>query len=115
MDFLAIATFFSGVSFLFFGFTCLTTEYMKNEFIRYGYDRERPLTGVLQMLGGAGLIAGYYVSPLLAAAAAAGLALMMAYGFYVRMKIKDTLLMATPAFLYAVLNTYLTVEYVASL
>jgi len=112
MDILTIATYFSGVSFLFFGFTCLTTEYMRNEFIRYGYDRERPLTGALQMLAGAGLILGYFYSPLLVAAAAAGLTLMMAYGFYVRMKIKDTFVMAAPAFLYAALNLYLTVEYV---
>jgi len=84
---------------------------MKSEFIRYGYDRERPLTGVLQMLAGAGLIAGYYYSPLLAAAAAAGLALMMGYGFYVRMYIKDTFLQATPAFLYAVLNLYLAIQF----
>ncbi|MFK8058225.1 MAG: DoxX family protein [Saprospiraceae bacterium] len=111
MDIPAIATFFSGVSFLFFGFTCLTTDYMKSEFVRYGYARERPLTGVLQMIAGVGLIAGFYASPLLAAAAAGGLSLMMTYGFYVRMKIKDTLLMATPAFSYAVLNLYLAIHY----
>jgi len=111
MNIPAIATFFSGLSFLFFGLTCLTTAYMKNEFIRYGYARERPLTGVLQMIAGFGLIIGLYKSPLLAAAAAGGLSLMMTYGFYVRMKIKDTLLMSTPAFCYAVLNLYLAIHF----
>ncbi|THH37693.1 DoxX family protein [Neolewinella litorea] len=111
MDLPAVATYFSGVSFLFFGASCLTSSYMKSEFIRYGHDRERPLTGVLQMLGGAGLIAGFWLMPLLAFAAATGLCLMMAYGFGVRMKIGDSLWAATPAFLYAALNLYLAVHY----
>ena len=111
MEFSTLATFFSGISFLLFGIGCQTSGYMKQEFIRYGYDRERPLTGYLQILGGIGLMLGYYVSPLLATAAAAGLSLMMAYGFGVRMYIRDTLLQATPAFLYAVLNGYLAVHY----
>lgn len=85
---------------------------MKAEFIRYGYDRQRPLTGVLQILGGLGLILGYYMLlPPLAAAAATGLCLMMAYGFGVRMKIGDSLLQATPAFFYAALNMYLAIYY----
>lgn len=88
---------------------------MKDEFIRYGYDRQRALTGYLQMLGGLGLILGYFMSPLLAAAAATGLCLMMAYGFGVRMKIGDSLLAATPAFFYAALNLYLSIFYVGSI
>ncbi|PPK86034.1 DoxX-like protein [Neolewinella xylanilytica] len=111
MAFATLATFFSAISFLGFGISCQTSDYMKREFIRYGYDRERPLTGYLQILGGIGLIAGYYVSPPLAMAAAAGLSLMMAYGFGVRMYIRDTLLQATPAFLYAALNGYLALHY----
>ncbi|WP_116105100.1 DoxX family protein [Lewinella sp. IMCC34191] len=111
MEFSTLATFFSGISFVGFGISCQTSAYMKQEFIRYGYDRQRPLTGYLQILGGIGLIAGYYFSPLLAMAAATGLCLMMAYGFGVRMYIRDTFLQATPAFLYAVLNGYLAFYY----
>ncbi len=114
MEISALATFFSGISFLFFGVSCLTSSYMKSEFIRYGYDRQRPLTGYLQMLGGLGLILGYWLSPLLATAAAAGLCLMMIVGFGVRMKIGDSFLLATPAFLYAVLNLYLSIHYGSS-
>ena len=40
-------------------------------------------------------------------AAAAGLALMMLVAVGVRFKIKDTLLQATPAVFYLVLNAYL--------
>lgn len=112
MDFPTLATFFSGISFLFFGTTCLTTKYMKDEFIRYGYDRQRPLTGCLQILGGLGLLLGFWIpSILLALAAAIGLCLMMAFGFGVRMKIGDSLLMATPAFFYAALNLYLSIYF----
>lgn len=111
MDFATAATFFSGLSFLAFGISCQTSAYMKREFERYGYARERPLTGYLQMAAGAGLLVGYYLSPLLAAAAAAGLGLMMAYGFGVRLYIRDTLRQATPALLYAILNIYLAVHF----
>lgn len=84
---------------------------MKEEFIRYGHDGERVMTGWLQMLGGAGLLIGYWLFTPLAAAAAIGLCLMMSYGFWVRMKIGDSLLMATPAFFYAALNLYLSIVY----
>ena len=115
MELPALATFLSGISFILFGISCQTSEYMKREFIRYGYGRERPLVGVLQLVAGIGLIVGYYVSPLLAAAAAAGLGLMMAYGFGVRLFIRDTFVQAIPALFYAILNIYLAYYYGSSL
>lgn len=111
MDIPAVATFFSGISFLGFGASCLTSSYMKDEFLRYGHDGERALTGILQMLGGLGIILGYYYAPLLAAAAATGLCLMMAYGVRVRIKIGDSALQTTPAFFYSVLNLGLAIYY----
>lgn len=111
MDFATAATFFSGISFVGFGISCQISDYMKQEFVRYGYARERPLTGILQIAGGVGLLAGFYVSPPLATAAAAGLGLMMAYGFGVRLYIRDTWWQAAPAFLYAVLNLYLAFHF----
>ena len=112
MDFPSLATWFSGVSFLFYGLGCLTSPRMKNEFIRFGYARQRTLTGYLQLLGGLGLLVGYgWEVPLLSGSAAAGLGLMMIFGFGVRLKIRDSLLAASPAFLYAVLNGYLSLHY----
>ena len=111
MELSTLATFFSGLSFILFGISCQTSAYMRQEFIRYGYARQRPLVGYLQLLGGAGLIAGYYLWPLLATAAATGLTLMMAYGFGVRVYIRDTFLQATPALLYTLLNLYLALHY----
>jgi hypothetical protein len=111
MDFPALATFFSGISFLFFGAGCLTSPRMKSEFIRYGFDRQRALTGYLQMLGGLGLLIGYWVSTWLAGSASAGLGLMMVFGFGVRLKIRDSFLESSPAFFYAALNLYLSSYY----
>ncbi len=111
MDILSLAVIFSGISFLFFGVTCLTTRYMKSEFTRYGYDRQRPLTGVLQILGGAGVLLGYYFSPLLAMFATIGLTLMMMVGVGVRIKIGDTLIQTIPAFTYVVVNAYIAYRF----
>jgi hypothetical protein len=111
MDLPTLATFFSGVSFLFFGTGCLISPRMKREFVRYGYDRQRPLTGYLQLLGGLGLLIGYWLSPWLASFSSAGLGLMMVIGFGVRLKIRDGFWASSPAFLYAVLNLYLSVYY----
>ena len=111
MDLPTLATFFSGISFLFYGTGCLTSAHMKSEFIRFGFDRQRVLTGYLQLLGGLGLLAGYWLAPALAFFSAAGLALMMGFGFGVRLKIRDSILAASPAFLYAALNLYLSTHY----
>lgn len=115
MDFPILATFLSGISFLFYGTACLTTAHMKREFIRFGYSRQRALTGYLQLLGGLGLLIGYWLAPGLALLAAAGLAIMMGFGFGVRMKIRDSLVAASPALFYAVLNLYLVIHYYAAL
>lgn len=111
MDFPTLATFFSGLSFLFYGTACLVSPRMESEFIRFGYDRQRVMTGYLQLLGGLGLMVGYYLLPPLACFAAGGLGLMMVFGFGVRLKIRDSLLAASPAFLYAALNLYLSAHY----
>ena len=113
MELATLATFFSGVSFLFFGISCLTAAYMREEFLRYGLDRQRPLVGILQLLGGLGLLLGYWFSPLLAAVAAGGLCLLMAGGVGVRVKIGDGPVATAPAFIYALLNGYLAYHYAA--
>jgi uncharacterized membrane protein YphA (DoxX/SURF4 family) len=113
MDLPTVATFLSGTSFLVYGTSCLTSAHMKNEFIRFGYGRQRPLIGYLQLLGGLGLLIGYWLAPALALFSAVGLALMMAFGFGVRMKIRDSFVAASPALFYAALNLYLSLQYYA--
>ncbi len=111
MDLPMILTFFSALSFLGYGFSCLTTKHMKGEFQRFGYPRQRVLTGSLQLLGAAGLLIGYGWLPGVAFLAAMGLTLMMAFGFYVRLCIKDPFLATLPAFIYSLINLYLSIHY----
>jgi len=65
MKLLTVSIFFSAISFLFYGFHCLFSDHMKNEFIRFGLAKRRNLTGMLQILGGLGLVIGFFYSPLL--------------------------------------------------
>ncbi len=105
--------FFSAASFLFYGISCLFLPHMKNEFIRFGLENKRILTGILQILGSLGLLFGYFYSPILVIISAAGLALLMILGFGVRIKIKDPIVASSPALFYAILNTYLAFRYVS--
>ena len=101
---------FSSLAFIFYGINCLKSEKMKIEFERFGLSmQQRQLTGVLQLLGGFGLLFGLYFSDILAFLATAGLSLLMFLGFGVRLKIKDGLIASSPSLLLALLNLYLAV------
>jgi len=109
---LTIVTLFSALSFVFYGLSCLTSKRMGLEFERFGLTKtQRQLTGVLQLIGGLGLLIGYYQSLLLAAISATGLAVLMLLGFLVRLKIKDSIVLSAPALMYALLNTYLALKF----
>ena len=64
---------------------------------------------MLQLLGAAGLLVGFYM-PWAGQFSATGLAVMMLCGVVVRIKIKDTVLQTLPAFAYMVLNAYLALQ-----
>lgn len=99
------------MSFMAYGASCLTTGHMVREFERYGLPQYRQLTGILQLLGAIGLLAGLWL-PLIGAVAAGGLALQMLVGFGVRLKIRDPFLLCIPAFAYLVINTWLCVQFI---
>ncbi len=109
MDFPTLATLFSGISFLFFGASCWLSPYMVTEFQRYGYGKQRKLTGTLQFLAGLALTGSFWAAPWLVTAAAIGLFLMMSVGVFVRHQIGDSFLQTTPALFYALLNLYLSI------
>lgn len=111
MDLPTLVTFFSGISFLSYGAALLFSRHMEEEFVRFGFSRQRMLTGYLQLLGALGLLIGYWLSPEIAFFAATGLCLMMLLGFGVRLKIQDSMLASSPALLYALLNGYLGFHY----
>lgn len=101
-----IPVWLSSISFLFFGINYFTSQYLKNEFKRYGLEKFGPLTATLQMLGAVGLLVGLKV-PLILSVASGGLALLMLLGFGVRIKIKDGFWLSLPSFLFALLNGYI--------
>lgn len=93
-------------SFLYFGFSCLFSNGMVEEFERYGLSRFRRLVGALELLGAMGLLAGYFLTPL-TVAAAAGLSLLMLLGVATRIRVRDSLLETLPAILLLAANFYI--------
>ena len=102
-NFKLILIIFSGLSFLFFGFSCFYSIYFKNEFVRYGIPDFRKTTGFFQILGGTSLLIGISVNELITISAF-GLTILMLMGVVVRLKIKDSLFKTIPAIFYAILN-----------
>ena len=76
------------------------------EFKRYDLEKFRVLVGVLQLLGSVGLFMGLF-SKNWAMLASLGLAILMAFGFMVRIKIKDPFILAFPSLFYTLLNMIL--------
>lgn len=96
----------SSISFFFFGISYFTSQYLKDEFRRYGLAKFGPLTATLQLLGATGLLVGLTV-PLILSVASGGLALLMLLGFGVRIKIRDGFWLSLPSLLYSLLNGYI--------
>jgi hypothetical protein len=95
--------------FLYFGVLCVFAEGMIEEFNRFGLPRFRRLTGVLEVLGAAGLAVGY-VFPILVAPSAGGLAVLMVLGIAVRVRVRDTLLDTVPAVFLLLVNAFIVAQ-----
>jgi hypothetical protein len=98
-----------GISILLFtsyGLSCFFSKRMGLEFQRYGLARFRRLTGLLQVAGSLGMIAGQFYRPILLFSAA-GLAVMMFLAVLTRFRIQDPLYAALPAFALCILNLYI--------
>ena len=104
----------SILAFLFYGLHVLFTDAMAAEFQRYGLAGFRKLTGVVEVLGALGLIAGYFV-PVLVVAAAGGLALLMALGVGVRFRSGDSVGQALQALAMFAINLFICVYALRSL
>ncbi len=98
----------SMVSFAYYGLLCLFSARMVGEFERFALARFPALTGVLQLAGSLGLLAGYRSRPLLLLSAA-GLAALMVAGIITRLKIRDPIVEILPAFAFFCLNLFLVV------
>jgi uncharacterized membrane protein YphA (DoxX/SURF4 family) len=105
---LVVCALVSGLSFLYYGFKVLSRPASKAEFVRYGVPGVRRLVGILEVLGGAGVILGLAFAPL-GALAAAGLTALMVLGLIVRFRIRDAPRLMVPAASLGVLNAVLVV------
>lgn len=92
--------------FLVYGWICLASDRMAPEFERYGLPKLRRLTGVLELAGAIGLLAGYVIQPLVAIAAGC-LCLLMLLAVGARLRIRDSFSQTLPALILCVLNGYI--------
>ena len=98
-----------ALSFLVYGLSCLHSPHMVIEFRRYGLAKYRRLTGILQLAAALGLCLGMLL-PKIGGLAAAGLALQMACGLGVRVRIGDPWFKCLPAATYMLLCGWLAVR-----
>jgi len=96
---------FSGVSFIIYGFLLFVSPQMRNEFKRFELEKFTTLTGVLELLGGIGLLVGLKFGFILLISSG-GLALLMLLGFGVRIKAKDSFWLSFPSLFFMLLNLY---------
>lgn len=95
----------SGISFIIYGILLLVSPKMQNEFKRFNLRKFAKLTGILELLGGIGMLAGIWVVFILLISSG-GLTLLMLLGFGVRLKLKDGFWASLPSFFFMILNLY---------
>jgi hypothetical protein len=102
----------SAVPFLYYGLACIWSPRLQDEYLRYGIPNLRVVSGILQLLGAAGVVIGLVVAPL-GATAAAGLCIMMVLGVGVRVRMRDCVRLMVPATSLALINSALVWLFVA--
>ena len=111
MDLFRLLLIFTSASFLFYGVNCLRSCHIKKEFKRFGIsDRNRKLTGILQLLGACGLLLGMTFA-VIGLLSAFGLFLLMLLGLGVRIKVRDGLIKSFPALFFMLISLYLFLEF----
>ncbi len=101
-----IAQGISFVLFAWYGTSCLFSKRMISEFERYQLPRLRQFTGILQVAASLGLLVGHFYRPVLLLSAG-GLAAMMFLALVTRIRIRDPLYLAIPAFSLLALNLFI--------
>lgn len=96
---------FSGVAFIIYGSLLFVSTEMQNEFKRFGLEKFTTLTGILELLGGIGMLVGLKLSFILLISSG-GLALLMLLGFGTRIKVKDGFWLSFPSLFFMLLNLY---------
>ena len=112
MKLLELLTCFSAFVFLVFGILCLCTYSMLSDFHRFGLDGLRIPIGVLELLGGFGLLIDMEWPALLVLSSVA-LTLLMLIAFGIRMRMGDRTAVSIPSFFFVLLNLYILIKALA--
>lgn len=104
-----IITYLTGISFIFYGYLIIFANHMKIDFERFGIAKFRLLTGILELLGGLGLIIGVHYNPLLIFSSA-GFSILMLMGTITRIRVKDSPIAILPAFIFMLINFYIFID-----
>jgi uncharacterized membrane protein YphA (DoxX/SURF4 family) len=102
-------TCFSGVIFLIYGVLCFYSVSMENDFHRFGLDILRVPTGVLELLGGSGMLIGLKWQPAVWISST-GLAVLMLIAFGIRMRMRDGVAVSLPSLVLMLLNLYILIK-----
>ena len=109
MKLLDILILISSLSFLTYGITYFLFSNMKSEFIRFGLEKFGIIIAILEILGALGLLVGLMETTILLISSG-GLAILMFLGVAVRLKVKDSLWILSPALLLMILNSYIFIK-----
>ncbi len=105
---LIVLSLISGLSFAIYGYQTLFGAPPRGEFERYGMPGVRKFVGSMQLMGALGVLLGFRYAAI-GALAAGGLALMMALGLIVRLRIHDAPRLMVPAASLGAMNALLVV------
>ncbi len=91
------------MAFLIYGFLCVFTSHMRDEFERFGMAKFRILTGIIEILGAAGTLLGLFWTPLFIFSTL-GLGTLMLLGLVTRVRVRDPIVQMLPALSLMVVN-----------
>ena len=101
-------TIFNSVAFFTYGFLCIFTKHMVDEFEEFGLRKCRIMTGVLEICGAAGSIIGYYWNSYLYIFSTSGLMFLVILGIHSRLRVKQPLKQSFQAATFLFLNAFLS-------
>ncbi len=102
-------TVFSAVAFIAYGIACVSSKSMVGDFRRFHLEHLRIFTGILEILGGIGLLVGLWWLPA-QVIAGSGLALLMLCAFALRLHVRDSVAASLPSFVLLLLNGYIVIR-----
>lgn len=108
--FMYVSEAISAICFGWYGLACFFSASMVAEFDRWRVPTLRILTGGLQVAAALGILLGHVFYRPILLFSAGGLAAMMFFALLARIRIRDKVMNAIPAFLLMLLNIFIVVS-----